>query len=88
VQNRERQIQRVLDALARVRNGSYAKMPNSLFIKENNQQLLQEEAEEEIEQGFDFKSIGDVPQSVILELIQKNACRVWRNRAYGPDENH
>ena len=38
--------------------------------------------------NVDFKSIGDVPQSVILELIQKNACRVWRNRADGPDENH
>jgi very-short-patch-repair endonuclease len=71
VQNRERQIQRVLDALARVRNGSYSKMPTSVPIKETNQQLLQEEEEVEIEQGFDFKSIDDVPQSVILELIQK-----------------
>lgn len=71
VQNRERQIQRVLDALARVRNGSYSKMPISVPVKETNQQLLQEEIEEEIEQGFDFKSIDDVPPSVILELIQK-----------------
>ncbi len=71
VQNRERQIQRVLDALARVRNGSYIKIPTAVPVKETNQQLLQEEAEEEIEQGFDFKSIDDVPPSVILELIQK-----------------
>jgi very-short-patch-repair endonuclease len=71
VQNRERQIQRVLDALVKVRNGSYSKMPTAVPIKETNQQLLQEEVEEEIEQGFDFKSIDDVPPSVILELIQK-----------------
>ena len=71
VQNRERQIQRVLNALARVRNGSYSKMPISVPVKETNPQLLQEEIEEEIEQGFDFKSIDEVPPSVILELIQK-----------------
>ena len=46
-------------------------MPISVPVKETNPQLLQEEEEEEIEQGFDFKSIDEVPPSVILELIQK-----------------
>lgn len=71
VQNRERQIQRVIDALARVRNGSYVKLATSVPLKETNQQSSREDDEEEMEQGFDFKSIDDVPQSVILELIQK-----------------
>jgi hypothetical protein len=61
----------VLDALLRVRNGSYSKIPTSVPVKATNPQLLQEGVEDEIEQGFDFKSIDDVPQSVILELIQK-----------------
>ena len=71
VQNRERQIQRVLDALARVRNGSYVKMPTSIPAKEITQTVIQEDEAEEVGQGYDFKSIDDVPQSVILELIQK-----------------
>ena len=71
VQNRENQIKRVFEALERVKNGSYVNIQSLKPTKETCQELLLEDDTEDMEPGFDYKSIAEVPDNIIRELVQK-----------------